>query len=161
MIRVMFICHGNICRSPMAEFLFRDMVRKAGREDEFLIDSAAVSREEIGNPVYPPVRRLLEADGISCENKRARQVTPEDYRRFDFLICMDRSNIRNLKALLGGDPSDKIRLLLSYAGSHDSVSDPWYTRAFEAARRDILRGCRGLLSQFPPSVESLRKELFS
>ncbi len=116
MIRVLFVCHGNICRSPMAEFILKDLVKKAGLEDQFSIASAATSTEEIGNPVYPPARRKLAQHGISCEGKRARQLRREDYEDWDLLIGMDQANIRNMRRICGGDPEGKIHLMLEYAG---------------------------------------------
>ncbi len=142
---ILFICHGNICRSPMAEFVMKKYVRDAGLEDEFYIESAATSREELGNPVYPPARRELEAHGISCSGKLARQVTPEDYRRFDLLICMDRANVRNTQRITGPDKDNKIKLLLDYANIPRDMADPWYTGDFSATWRDVTTGCRALL----------------
>ncbi len=152
MIRVLFICWGNICRSPMAEFIMKDLVKKAGVADRFEIASGATSDEEIwkgrGNPVYPPAQRILAAHGISCEGKRARQITKEDYDRYDLLICMESINVRYTRQIMGGDPAHKIRLLLDYTDRQgQNISDPWYTRDFEAAWRDILEGCEGLLSR--------------
>lgn len=147
MVRILFVCHGNICRSPMAEFAMKDLVRKAGREDAFHIESAATSTEEIGNGVYPPARRKLAEHGISCEGKRARQMTRQDYASFDMLIGMDAWNIRNMNAICGGDPDGKIHMLLDFTDRPGEVDDPWYTRDFETAWRDILRGCQGLLKQ--------------
>ena len=147
MIRVLFVCHGNICRSPMAEFVLKDLVKKAGLEDQFSIASAATSTEEIGNPVYPPARRKLAQHGISCEGKRARQLPREDYEDWDLLIGMDQANIRNMRRICGGDPEEKIHLMLDYAGrSGQEVADPWYTGDFEATWQDVLSGCRGLLA---------------
>ena len=142
MIKVLFICHGNICRSTMAQFVFADLVKKAGLTDRFEIESAAVSREEIGNPVYPPARRELAKHGITCEGHAARQVTMEDYHRFDRIYYMDRSNARWLSRMLPKDP-EKIRPLLS----HD-VADPWYTGDFSATWDDIEEGCRKILEEF-------------
>lgn len=142
MIRVLFICHGNICRSPMGKFILEDLVRKAGLSSEFEIDSAAVSREELGNPLYPPARRELQKHGIPCEGHRARQVTMEDYRRFDRIYYMDGSNARYLSRMLPSDP-EKIRPLLQR-----DVADPWYTGDFAAAYEDIMEGCRKILEEF-------------
>ena len=144
-MRILFVCHGNICRSPMAEFVMKDLVQKAGREDEFYIESAATSTEEIGNEVYPPARRKLAEHGISCKGKRARQMTNRDYERFDLLVGMDTWNIRNMKAICGGDPEGKIRQLLDFTSRPGDVADPWYTGDFEATWRDVLEGCQGLL----------------
>ena len=129
----------------MAEFVMKDLVQKAGREEEFYIESAATSTEEIGNEVYPPARRKLAEHGISCKGKRARQMTSRDYERFDLLVGMDTWNIRNMKAICGGDPEGKIRQLLDFTSRPGDVADPWYTGDFEATWRDVLEGCQGLL----------------
>ena len=142
---VLFVCHGNICRSPMAEFVMKDLVRKAGADTEFFIASAATSTEEIGNPVYPPARRKLAEHGIGCAGKTARQLRREDYDRFDLLIGMDGANLRNMRRICGGDPEGKLSLLLDWAGRSGDVADPWYTRDFEATWQDVLAGCQGLL----------------
>jgi protein-tyrosine phosphatase len=147
MIRILFVCHGNICRSPMAEFVMKDLVRKAGREEAYYIASAATSTEEIGNGVYPPARRKLAEHGIGCDGKTARQMTRSDYDRFDLLIGMDHWNIRNMEAICGGDPEGKIHLLLDYTKRPADVADPWYTGDFEATWRDVLEGCECLLRQ--------------
>lgn len=146
MIKVLFVCHGNICRSPMAEFVLKDMVKQGGREKDFLIESAATSTEEIGNRVYPPARRKLAEHGISCEGKTARQMRASDYRRFDLLIGMDHANLRNMQRICGGDPDGKIHLLLDYTDRPGDVADPWYTGDFDATWRDVEEGCRGLLN---------------
>ena len=146
MIKILFICHGNICRSPMGEFILKDLVEKAGLADRFQIESAATSTEEIGNPVYPPARRKLAQHGIDCAGKTARQLTADDYGRFDLLLGMDRANIRNMTRICGGDPQGKIHLLMEYAGHPGrEVADPWYTGDFDAAWDDVLAGCQGLL----------------
>ncbi len=145
MIKVLFICHGNICRSPMAEFVMKDMVKKAGLEDQFEIASAATSTEELGNPVYPPARRKLLEHGLRCDGKRARQMTRADYQKYDLLIGMDNWNIRNMTRMCGGDPEGKIRMLLDYTGYSRSVADPWYTGDFDATWDDVNEGCRALL----------------
>ena len=145
MHRVLFICHGNICRSPMAEFVMKDLVRKAELAEEFSIASAATSTEEIGNPVYPPARRKLAEHGIGCAGKTARQLRREDYDRFDLLIGMDGANLRNMRRICGGDPEGKLSLLLDWAGRSGDVADPWYTGDFEATWQDVLAGCQGLL----------------
>ena len=142
---VLFVCHGNICRSPMAEFVMKDLVRKAGVDTEFFIASAATSTEEIGNPVYPPARRKLAEHGIGCAGKTARQLRREDYDRFDLLIGMDGANLRNMRRICGGDPEEKLSLLLDWAGRSGDVADPWYTGDFEATWQDVLAGCQGLL----------------
>ena len=142
---VLFVCHGNICRSPMAEFVMKDLVRKAGADTEFFIASAATSTEEIGNPVYQPARRKLAEHGIGCSGKTARQLRREDYDRFDLLIGMDGANLRNMRRICGGDPEGKLSLLLDWAGRSGDVADPWYTGDFEATWQDVLAGCQGLL----------------
>ena len=125
MTRVLFICHGNICRSPMAEFVMKDLVKKAGLESQFHIESAATSTEEIGNPVYPPARRKLAEHGIDCTGKTARQLKNRDYDQFDLLIGMDKANLRNMYRICGGDFDGKLHLLMEYAGHPDSeVADP-------------------------------------
>ncbi|MBQ4096190.1 MAG: low molecular weight phosphotyrosine protein phosphatase [Oscillospiraceae bacterium] len=148
MVRIMFVCHGNICRSPMAEFVLRDMVTKMGVQDEFYIASSATSTEEIfcgrGNPVYPPARDELKKHGISCEGKRAVQLRASDYDCYDLFIGMDSANIRNMMRILGGDKDSKIRKLLDYAYGGD-VADPWYSGDFEATYRDVKAGCEKLL----------------
>ena len=145
MTRVLFVCHGNICRSPMAEFVLRDMAKAAGRGAEFVIASAATSTEEIGNPVYPPARRKLAEHGIRCGGKTARQMTAEDYRRYDLLIGMDGRNLANMRRICGGDPDGKMHLLMDFTRRPGDVADPWYTGDFDAAWRDVTEGCRGLL----------------
>ncbi|MCI8443103.1 MAG: low molecular weight phosphotyrosine protein phosphatase [Provencibacterium sp.] len=145
MIKILFVCHGNICRSPMAEFAMKDLAEKAGRAAQFQIESAATSTEEIGNPVYPPARRQLEKNGICCSGKRARQLRQEDYARFDLLIGMDGANLRNMQRICGGDPEKKLHLLLDFTGRPGEVADPWYTGDFEATWRDVQAGCRGLI----------------
>ena len=145
MVTILFVCHGNICRSPMAEFVMKDLVKKAGLEDQFHIESAATSTEEIGNPVYPPARRKLAEHGIGCAGKTARQLTASDYNKFDLLIGMDRANLRNMHRICGDDPSSKLHLLMDYTDRPGDVADPWYTGDFETTWRDVLAGCRGLL----------------
>ncbi|EOS67459.1 low molecular weight protein-tyrosine-phosphatase [Oscillibacter sp. 1-3] len=147
MTKILFICHGNICRSPMAEFVMKDLVEKAGLETEFLIESAATSTEEIGNPVYPPARRKLAEHGISCAGKTSRQLTGSDYGQYDLLIGMDRANIRNMNRICGGDPEGKLHLLMEYTDHPGDVADPWYTDDFETTWRDVLAGCKGLLER--------------
>lgn len=145
MIKVLFVCHGNICRSPMAEFVMKDLVKKAGRDGEFDIASAATSSEELGNPVYPQARRKLAEHGLSCGGKRARQFTARDYGQYDLIIGMDSANIRALRRASGGDPEGKVHLLLSYTPHPRDVADPWYTGDFDAAWNDIYTGCQALL----------------
>ncbi len=146
-IKVMFVCHGNICRSPMAEFIFKDLVKKEGLEDSFEIASSAVSFEEIGNPVYPPAREILSRHGISCAGKRAVHFEYEDYLNNDYIAVMDSSNMRNILRITKGENDGRIKLLLEYAGEAASVSDPWYSGDFETAYKDIERGCKALLDK--------------
>ncbi len=148
MTRIMFVCHGNICRSPMAEFILRDIIKKEGREDEFLISSSATSEDEIfngvGSPVYPPAREELSKHGISCDGKIAVKLKKSDYDKYDLFICMDSYNVKNATRILGGDKEEKVRKLL---GSRD-VRDPWYSRNFEEAYKDIYEGCKAILENF-------------
>ena len=148
MKKILFVCHGNICRSPMAEFVMKDLVKKAGLASEFHIESAATSREEIGNPVYPPARRKLAEHGISCDGHAARQLTNADYEKCDLLIGMDRANLRDMYHICGGDFAGKLHLLMDYTDHPRDVADPWwYTDDFEATWRDVLEGCQGLLNE--------------
>ncbi|MDE6807761.1 MAG: low molecular weight phosphotyrosine protein phosphatase [Prevotella sp.] len=148
--RILFVCHGNICRSPMAEFVMKDLVQKAGLADKFYIESAATSTEEIGNEVYPPARRKLAEHGISCKGKTARQITRADYDRFDLLIGMDSHNLYNMNRICGGDPEGKIHALMDYTAHPGEVADPWYTGNFEATWQDVLLGCKGILKALNP-----------
>ena len=145
MINVLFVCHGNICRSPMAEFVLKDMVEKRGLANPFHIESAATSSEELGNPVHPGTRRRLAQEGISCEGKTARRITKTDYDKNDLIIGMDDANMRNMQRLFGGDPKGKLYKLLEFAGTHDSIADPWYTGNFDETYNDVVDGCTGLL----------------
>ena len=152
MIKVLFICHGNICRSPMAKFILKDMVAKRHISENFIIASAATRTEEIwgnvGNPVYPPARERLASVGISCKGKRAVQVKKSDNASYDYLICMDTNNLRNLRRIIGEDKEGKVSLLLDYtARPGASIADPWYTGNFEITYREILEGCTGFLKQ--------------
>ena len=147
MIKVLFVCHGNICRSPMAEFVMRDLVKKAGLASQFHIESAATSREEIGNPVYPPARRKLAEHGISCEDHAARQLTNRDYDEYDLLIGMDQANLRDMYRICGGDYAEKMSLLMDHTARPGNVADPWYTEDFEVTWQDVLEGCQGLLKK--------------
>ncbi|MBR6410696.1 MAG: low molecular weight phosphotyrosine protein phosphatase [Clostridia bacterium] len=148
MIHLLFVCHGNICRSPMAEFVMRRLLQENGLDASVLTDSCAVSEEELGNPVYPPVRELLSRKGIDTSGKRARVMTPADYASSDLILVMDTSNLRRLLRLIGGDPDHKVHRLMDFTGRPRDVADPWYTRDFETAYRDILEGCRALLPFF-------------
>lgn len=145
MIKVLFVCHGNICRSPMAEYVMKDLVKKSNLSDQFHISSAATSTEEIGNPVHRGTREKLAQAGIACEGHHARQMTRADYDGYDYLIGMDEWNIRNIKRITGGDPEGKIFKMMSFAGSSRDVADPWYTGDFEATWKDVTEGCQGLL----------------
>lgn len=145
MIKILFICHGNICRSPMAEFFMKDIVSKRGISEEFFIASAATSREEIGNPIYPPVRRILDDKGIDYRGKTAIQVTKSDYEKYDYLICMDSNNVRNLLRIVNDDKDKKIFKLLDFTHYGGDVADPWYTGDFSSTEHDVEAGCEGLL----------------
>ena len=145
MIKLLFVCHGNICRSPMAEFIMKDLVRQRSLEEQFEIASAATTDEELGNPVYPPVRELLRQRGLSCKGKTARQLRSSDYDRYDLFVGMDEENRRDMLRLFSGDPKGKVSLLLDYTDRPRDVADPWYTRDFHAAEADIDRGCAALL----------------
>lgn len=148
MTRVLFVCHGNICRSPMAEFVMKDMVHRRGWDDRFEIASAATSREEIGNPVYPPARRMLARHGIDCDGHHARQITKGEYDRYDYIIGMDRANLRNICRIVGGDPMGKVSLLLDHTKrAGQEVADPWYTGNFDETWADVMEGCAGLLAK--------------
>ena len=146
-VRILFVCLGNICRSPMAEFVMKDLAEKAGLSHVLHIASAGTSDEELGNPVYPPARRKLLEHGIDPAGKTARQLQRDDYRRYDLIIGMERSNLRAMERLFGGDPEDKLHLLLDYTGRPGDVANPWYTRDFESTWRDVLEGCQGLLEK--------------
>ena len=146
MKKILFVCHGNICRSPMAEFVMKKYAREAGLEKELFIASAATSYEEIGNPVYPPARRELMKHGISCSGKTAVRMTAADYDRYDLIIIMDRNNRRNIMRIIGSDPDNKVHMLMDYTDRPHDVADPWYTGDFELTYRDISEGCAALLS---------------
>lgn len=147
MIKILFVCHGNICRSPMAEFVMKDLVKKAGLEKEFFIASAATSTEEIGNPVYPPARRRLAQAGISCDGKHAVQLTKKDYEKYDYIIGMEQVNIRNIMRIVGDDPQKKVYRLLDFTGQPGDIADPWYTGDFDTTYEQVLAGCEGLLKE--------------
>ncbi len=144
--KILFVCLGNICRSPMAEFVMKDIVDKAGLSHEFEIASAATSTYEIGNPVYPPARKKLAEHGIDCAGKTARQITQRDYDYYDYIVAMDQSNLRNLRAMLGEDKHKKISLLMDYTNRPADVADPWYTGDFQATWDDVSEGCTELLT---------------
>lgn len=149
MFKIMFVCHGNICRSPMAEFIFKDMIRKQGRESEFSVCSSATSTEEIyngvGNPVYPPAKAELKKHNITCEGKRAVQLKKSDYDNYDLFVAMDSNNIRNIAIIFDSDPQGKVHKLMDYTNRKGDVADPWYTGKFDVAYQDIYEGCLGLL----------------
>ncbi len=149
MTSILFICHGNICRSTMAQYVMEQLVRDAGREGDFLVDSAATSREEIGNDVHPGTRRKLAREGVPCGHHRARQVTHADYAAFDQLVIMDEENRRGLSRIIGADPEGKVTKLLDWSGEDRDVADPWYTGDFDTTYRDVTAGCEALLAQLP------------
>lgn len=144
MIKILFVCHGNICRSPMAEFLMKELVCKWGLEADFYIESAATSTEELGNGIYPPVRRILAARGIDCSQKCARQMTRTDYDKFDYIVCMDSKNLRNM-GYIAADTKNKYSRLLDFTGNPHDVADPWYSGDFATTEREVEQGCRALL----------------
>ena len=147
MTKILFICHGNICRSPMAEFMLKDMVKKAGEEENFAIASMAATREEIGNDLYPPAKRKLREKGIPFSPRGARQMTRADYEKFDYIIGMDEENLYDMRRICGGDPEKKISLLLDWTDTPRDVADPCYTGNFEATYRDLDAGCSALLQK--------------
>ena len=147
MTKILFVCHGNICRSTMAEYVMKHLVKEAGLSAQFYIDSAATSTEEIGNRVHYGTRQKLNQVGIPCGDHRARQVTKGDYEEFDYIIGMDNANLRNLLRMLNNDPKGKISLLLDYTDRPGAIADPWYTGNFDETYRDVLEGCRGLLEK--------------
>lgn len=145
MTKILFVCYGNICRSPMAEYVMKDLVQKAGLEEQFEIASAATSTEELGNPVYPPAQRKLAEHGIGVAGKTSRQLKNSDYEEFDLLIGMDRGNLRSMYQICGGDYADKMHLLMEFTDRPGDIADPWYTDDFEATWKDVLAGCQGLM----------------
>lgn len=147
MKKILFVCHGNICRSPMAEYVMKAMVAEAGRSAGFEIASAATSTEETGNGVYPPVRRLLEAAGIDSSAHRARQMTLADYRHYDLIVAMDTQNLNNIRRIIGQDTDGKVCRLLDFTPTPGDIADPWYTRDFDLTWRQVHAGCRGLLER--------------
>ena len=151
-IRLLFICHGNICRSPMAEFVMKALAAKAGLAERLEIASAATSTEEIGNPVYPPAQRKLAEHGIGCAGKTARQMTRRDYEAYDYLIAMDRNNLRNMQRFVGSDPAGKVSLLMDHTARPGDVADPWYTGDCDATWRDVAEGCAALLEELKGKI---------
>ena len=149
MKRIMFVCHGNICRSPMAEFIFKDLIGKLGCVSDFVVSSCATSTEEIwgdvGNPVYPPAKEELKKHGISCDGKRAVQLKKSDYNKYDLFVAMDSMNIRNIARIFGKDPENKVCKLMDFTDRKGDVADPWYSGRFDVAYKDIYDGCLGLL----------------
>ncbi len=145
MVKILFICHGNICRSPMAEFVFKDIIKKSGISDKFCVESAATSFEEIGNPVHHGTAKILDGLGISYSEKRAIHLEKSDYAKYDYLVCMDNANVRNTLRIVGDDEEKKIHKLLEFTGSYEDVADPWYTGDFNRTYNDVLSGCNGLL----------------
>lgn len=147
MIKIMFICHGNICRSPMAEFVMNKLIMEKGLSDKIIARSCAVSREEIGNDIHRGTREILIKYDIPFSSRQAVQLTKADYERYDYLVAMDESNLRFIKRIIGADYGNKVSLLLSFAGEDISISDPWYTGDFERTYRDVLKGCKALLDK--------------
>lgn len=147
MIKVLFICHGNICRSPMGEFILKDMTQKRGIAHKFYIESAATSTEEIGNPVYPPARNKLRTNGIDCTGKTARQITKADYKKFDYIFCADSYNVKNAMRIFGSDPENKVCRLLDLTDRPRDIADPWYTGNFDITWDDIVEGCEAFLDK--------------
>ncbi len=161
MIKILFVCHGNICRSPMAEFIFKNMIKEAGLSDHFAIASAATSSEEVwgdvGNPVYPPAREELARHGISCAGKRAVQIKKKDYKEYDYILGMEYRNIRNIGRIIGSDPQNKVHMLLEYSENPRDIADPWYTGNFEKTYEDILEGCEGFLAWLEVNEQELTR----
>ncbi len=147
MKKILFVCHGNICRSPMAEYVMKHLVKEAGVANDYEIDSAATSTEEIGNDIYPPVKRILHAEGIACAGHNAKQITRADYDYYDLVVVMDRYNLRNLERLIGRDTEGKVRRLLDFTEQPGDIADPWYTRDFQLTYRQVTEGCKALLNR--------------
>lgn len=147
MIKILFVCYGNICRSPMAEFVLKDMVQRKNRQAEFEIASAAVSDDALGCDMHRGSKQKLTEEGIPFSPRQARRMCPEDYDRYDWIVAMDRSNIADIERITRGDPKNKVRLLLDFAGEHRDIADPWYTRDFDATYEDIRRGCEALCNR--------------
>lgn len=156
MIKVLFVCLGNICRSPMAEFILKDMVKKQGLDAEFYIASAATSTEEIGNPVHYGTRNKLREVGISCQGKRAVQLKKSDYEKYDYILGMEQWNLRGMLRILRADPENKVKLLLDYSDNPRDIADPWYTGDFESTYRDIVEGCEAFLKYLRDNGEICR-----
>jgi protein-tyrosine phosphatase len=149
MTRLLFVCHGNICRSPMAEFIMKDLVSKRGLSDSFHIESCATSTEELGNDIYPPAKRCLSSHGIPFDHRSARQMTSDDYDSFDMIIAMDSNNLYNMRRFVRGDPGKKVSLMMEHCGKDRNVADPWYTGDFERTFSDITEACTALLDELP------------
>ena len=149
MVRVLFVCHGNICRSPMCEFVMKDLVRRAGLENEIFVASAACRRDEIGADTYLGTREKLDEMGVPYEKRRAVQITRDDYESYDYIVAMDMENMRDLDRLSGGDPQKKLHRLMEFAGENRDVADPWYTGDFDTTYMDVLKGCKALLKSLP------------
>ncbi|MBQ7578757.1 MAG: low molecular weight phosphotyrosine protein phosphatase [Synergistaceae bacterium] len=145
LIKILFVCHGNICRSPMAEFIMKYLVKESGNEEKFFIESAATTNDEIGNDIYPNAKSELKKNSIPFERRQARKIKRSDYSKWDYIICMDNENLDDILYIMGGDEDNKVKLLLDFTGEHKEVSDPWYTRNFALAYSEIYRGCKALL----------------
>lgn len=154
-MKILFVCHGNICRSPMAEFVFRKMAVERGVADRFEVESRATSSEELGNPVYPPARAELKKHGISCDGKYAIQLARADYGKYDLIVGMDSANIRNMNRLFGSDPEGKIKRLMDYTPRQSDVADPWYSGEFDVTYRDVSEGCAALMEKCLSDMESV------
>ena len=149
MTRILFVCHGNICRSPMCEFVMKDLVRRAGREGEIFVASAACRRDEIGSDTYLGTREKLDEMGVPYQRRRAVQITKADYDSYDLIVAMDMENMRDLDRLSGGDPKKKLHRLMEFVGEKRDVADPWYTGDFDVTYMDVLKGCKALLKRLP------------